>query len=85
MQLNKSKSTARNKTGTILRLNNKNFEDEEFPHELFLTRRQTTKIRNSFTSEMSTDIIFSAVQASKIIQSGGFLGKTLGELGKKYC
>ena len=29
-QLNKFKSAAKNKTGTIFRLNKKNFEDEEF-------------------------------------------------------
>ena len=29
-QLNKLKSAAKNKATTILRLNNKNFEDEEF-------------------------------------------------------
>ena len=38
-QLNKLKSAAKNKTGTILRSNKKNFEDEELPHELFLTTR----------------------------------------------
>ena len=43
-QLNKLKSAAKNKTGKILRVNKKNFRDEEFPHELFLTTRQTTKI-----------------------------------------
>ena len=32
-QLNKLTSVAKNKTGTILRLNKKNFEDEELPHE----------------------------------------------------
>ena len=53
-QLNKLKSAARNKTGPILRLNKKTFEDEELPHELFLTTRQTTKIRNA--NNMSTDI-----------------------------
>ena len=42
-QSNILKSEAKNKTGTILRLNKKNFEDEELPHELFLTSRQTTK------------------------------------------
>ena len=35
-QLNKLKSAAKNKTGTILRLNKKNYKDEELPHELFL-------------------------------------------------
>ena len=31
-QLNKLKSAAKNKTGTILRINRKNFQDEELPH-----------------------------------------------------
>ena len=35
------KSAVKNKTGTILRLNKKNFE--ELSHELFLTTRQTNK------------------------------------------
>ena len=46
--LNKIKSAAKNKTGTISRMNNKNFEDEELPDELFLTTKQITKIRNTF-------------------------------------
>ena len=54
-QLSKLKSVAKNKTETILRLKKKNFEDEEeLPHELFLTTRQTTKIRNTFN--MSSDV-----------------------------
>ena len=44
-QLNKLKSAARNNIRTILRLNNKNFEDEEVLHELFLTTKQTAKTR----------------------------------------
>ena len=63
IQLKKLKSAAKNKTGTILRLNKKNFEDEELPHELFLTTRQTTKIRNAFANRYNiyllTDIKFS--------------------------
>ena len=55
-ELNKLKSAAKNKTGTILKLNKKNFGDEELPHELFLTTWQATKIRNVFASNMSTDI-----------------------------
>ena len=50
--LSKLKSVAKNKTGTILTLNKKNFEGEELPHELFLTTRQTTKIRNGFASNI---------------------------------
>ena len=72
-QLNKLKSAARSKTGTMLRLNKKNFGDEELPHELFLTKRQATKIRNAFANKMSTDIKLSKVQIFEIVKSGGFL------------
>ena len=66
-QLNKLKSGAKNKKGTILRLNKKNFEDEELPHELFQATRQTTKIRNAFANNMLTDKRLSKTQISKII------------------
>ena len=82
-QLNKLTSAAKNKTGAILGLNKKNFEDGELPNELFLTTRQTTKIRNAFANNMSTDIKPSKAQVSKIIQSGGSFGSWLGNLGKK--
>ena len=82
-QLNKLKSAAKNKTGTILRINKKNFEDEELPHELFLTIRQTSKVRNAFANNMSTDIKLSNAQIFKIIQSGGSFGSWLGNLGKR--
>ena len=54
-QLSKLKSGAKNKSRTTLRLTKKNFEDQELPHELFLTTRQTTKI-NAFANNLSTDI-----------------------------
>ena len=54
-QSNKLKSAAKNRSGTILKLNNKNYEDEELPHELFLTKRQKAKIRNHFANNMETD------------------------------
>ena len=82
-QLNKSKSAAKNKTGTILRLSRKKLEGEKLPHELILTTRQTTKIRTAFADNMSTDIKLSKAQISKIIQSGGSFGSWLGNLGKK--
>ena len=50
-------------------MNKKNFQDEELLHELFLTARQTTKIRNAFASNMSTDTKVSKTQISKITQS----------------
>ena len=49
-------------------------------HELFLTTRQKSKIRNAFDNNLLTDIKLGKVQLSKIIQSGGFLGKTLGNM-----
>ena len=54
-KLNKLKSEAKGKVGTILRLDKKNFEDEELQHKLFLTTKQTTKtpkIRNAFVNNM---------------------------------
>ena len=53
------------------------------PYKLFLTTRQTTKIRNTFASNMSVDIKLSQAQISKIIQSGGSFGSWLANLGKK--
>ena len=52
----KLKPVAKNKTGIILRLNKKNFDEKKLPHELILTTKQTTKIRNVFANNMSTDI-----------------------------
>ena len=49
-------------------------------HELLLTTRQKTKIRNAFNNNMSTDLPLSKAQISKIIQSGGFLGSLLRKL-----
>ena len=47
-QLNKLKSAAKNKKGTISIINQINVENEELPHELFLTIIQKTERRNSF-------------------------------------
>ena len=80
-QLSKWKSEEKNKTGTILRLNKKNFEDEKLPHELFLTTRQLTKIINAFANNMWTDIKLSKAQISKIIQLGGSFSYWLANLG----
>ena len=44
----------------------------DLPHELLLTRRQKTKLRNAFNNNMSTDLTLSKAQISKIIQPGGF-------------
>ena len=56
------------------------FNRNKLPHELLLTTRQTTKLRNAIENNLQTDIKLSKAQISKIIQSGGFLGKLLGPL-----
>ena len=66
--------------GTNLRMNIRMFHGNNLPHELLLTTRQTTKLRNAFEINMSTDIKLSKSQISKIIQSGGFLGSLLGKI-----
>ena len=61
-------------------MNARMFNSDNLPHELLLTTRQTTKLRNTIENNMSTDIKLSKAQISKIIQSGGFLGKLFGPL-----
>ena len=56
------------------------FDANNLPHELLLTTRQKTKIRNAFNNNMPTDLKLSKAQVNKIIQSGGFLSKLLGPL-----
>ena len=58
-------------TKRILRINKKNFEDKELPHELLLTTRKITKIRNAFANNMSTDTKLCKAHLSKIFQSNG--------------
>ena len=80
MQLKKLKTAVENKTGTTLRMSLKMFSGNDLPHELLLTTRQKTKLRNVFNNNMSTDLKLSKAQISKIIQSVGFLGTLLGPL-----
>ena len=79
-QLNKLKNSVESKQGTTLRMNAKMFNGNNLPHELLLTTRQTTKLRNAIKNNLQTDIKLSKAQLSKIIQSGRFLGKMLGPL-----
>ena len=80
IQLKKQKTAVKNKPGTILRISLKLFNGNDLPHELLLTTRQKTKLRNAFNNNMSTDLKLSKAQISKIIQSGGFLGSLLSKL-----
>ena len=63
----------------MLRITKKNFQSEEWPHELFLSTRQKIKITNAFASNMSTDIKLNKAHLFKIIQSEGAFGASLGK------
>ena len=69
-------------TDVILRLSsnmNGNSDDEtNFPNKLLLTNRQVANLCKAFANYLSTDIKLSKTQLSKMIQSGGFLGRVLG-------
>ena len=83
-QLNKLKSSIKTETDVVLRLSSNmvgnSGNNTNFPHELLLTTRQVANLRKAFAKHLSTDIKFSKTQLSKMIQSGGFLGRLLGPL-----
>ena len=80
VQLNKLKKAVKSNEEATLRLSIRNFNKDETPHELLLTTRQNTKLRNALNNNSATDIKLSKAQIKKIIQSGGFLGKLLSKL-----
>ena len=79
-QLNKLTNLVKNRQGTTSRMNLNMFNRNNLPHELLLTIRQTTKLRNAIENNMSTDIKLSRAQICKIIQSGGFLGELVSKI-----
>ena len=79
-QLKKLKTAVKNKTWRTLRMSLKVLDGNNLPHELLLTTRQKTKLRNTFENNISTGIKLSKAQISKIIQLGGFLGSVLSKL-----
>ena len=83
-QLNKLKSAIKTENDVVIRLSPNMIGDSNdkgnFPHELLLTNRQVSGIRKAFSNNSAVDIKFSKTQLSKMIQSGGFLGKLLGPL-----
>ena len=80
VQLNKLKKAVKSNEGATLRLGIKNFNKDELPHELLLTTRQNTKLRNAINNNLATDIKLSKAQIKKLIQKGGFLCKLLSKL-----
>ena len=81
-QLKKLKSEIKNETEVVLRLSSNMIGGNEtnFRHKLSLTNRQVANLRKAFANHLSTDIKLSKTQLSKMIQSGGFLGRLLGPL-----
>ena len=54
--------------------------ETNFPHKLLWTNKQVANLCKAFANHLSTDIKLSKTQLSKMIQSGGFLGRLLGPL-----
>ena len=71
-QFKKLKTAGKNETETTFEMNLKMLDGNNLPHELLLTTRQETKIRNAFNNNMLIDLKLSKAQISKIIQSGRF-------------
>ena len=73
-QLNKLKSVIKIETEVVWRLSPNMIGDSNdktnFPHELLLTDRQVSSIRQAFANNSSADIEFSKIQLSKMIESG---------------
>ena len=83
-QVNKLKSAIKNETEVVLRLLSNMIGDNKtnIPHKLLLTNRQVANLRKDFANHSLADIKLSKTQLSKMIQSGGFLGRLLGSLRK---
>ena len=81
-QFSKLKSAIKNETEVVLKLSSNMIGDDEtnFPRKLLLTNSQVANRRKAFASNLSSDIKLSKTQVSKMIQSGGFLGRLLGPL-----
>ena len=64
-QLNKLKKAVKSNEGAILRLSIKNSNKDEHPHELLLTTRQNTKLRNTLNNNLATNIKLRKAQIKK--------------------
>ena len=55
-------------------------DDETNFQDLFLSNRQVASLCKVFANKLSTDIMLSKTQLSKMMQWGGFLGRRRGTL-----
>ena len=65
VQLNKFKKAVKSNEGATLILGIKNFNKDELSHELLLTTRQNTKLKNAINNNLATDIKLSKTQIKK--------------------
>ena len=83
-QLNKLKSAIKNGTRVTLDLSSNiigdSNDENNFPHQLFLSNTQVSRLRKAFANNSSANVKLSKTQLHKIGQSGGFLGRLLGPL-----
>ena len=83
-QLNNLKSAIENKAEAFWRLSSNmigNSNDESnYINKLSLTNRQVADLLRAVGNNSSTDVMLSQTQSSRMIQSGGFLGRLLGSL-----
>ena len=79
LQLSKLKKAVKSNEGATLQISIKIF-NKDLSHELLLTTRQSTKLRNAINNNMATDIKLNKAQIKKLIQSRGFLSKLLSKL-----
>ena len=52
LELSKLKKAVKSNEGATLRIGIKNFNKEDLPHELVLTTRQSTKLRNAINNKV---------------------------------
>ena len=65
VQLNKLQKAVKSNEGATLRLGIRNFNKDEYPHELLFTTRQNTKLRNAVNNNSATHIKLSKSQIKK--------------------
>ena len=83
-ELNKFKSGIRNGIEVTLKISwnvvGDSNDENNFPHKLFLTDTQVSRLRKALANGSSANIKLSKTQLHKIRQSGGFIGRILGPL-----
>ena len=86
LQLKNLKLGIKNNTEVTLKVSSNVVRDSNdgnnFPHRLFLTNTQVSKLGKAFANISSAKIKLSKTQLHKIGQSGRFLGRNLGPLPK---